>query len=263
MWSGTITIGLLNVPVTIGKAWADEREKGLRDFCATHKIPVTRNERCESCSGAPEGGKVKGVEGAEGKLHFLNENEMAGIEDSTKSPTLNVLDVQPLDDLPMEYVIGTYYLRADKKVPGSDQPFAILCDALAKTGFALVSKWCNASKQKLVFIHEHNGILCLRHLPMANEIRLPGEQETRHQQIAVADSHVDMAVKLLKATKGRKKFNHAAYEDEGLNLRREAVELLLNSDGEDRPEQKNEQEKPAPDIMAALSASLDAVKAEA
>jgi non-homologous end joining protein Ku len=47
-WSGSIQCGLLNVPVTVGSAVTDSREKSLMDVCAKHHVPIDRSERCSS-----------------------------------------------------------------------------------------------------------------------------------------------------------------------------------------------------------------------
>lgn len=261
-WRGAVQLALLNVPVTIGKAWAQGRETGLRDLCAVHKTPVDRTERCSKDADCDlSGGKIKGVEKSNGSWHAFNENEYVTIEDSTKSDTLTVLDVQPLSELPMHLSLGTYYLRRDKNVRASEAPFAILAAALGKTGFGLVVKWCSVTTQKLCVIHERDGIILLNPIPMANELREAGIEERAHEAVEVGDASLDMAVKLLTKKRGRKKFDHAAYQDDGLALRQAAVEKIL--DGKQPDEKGKTQPKSIPNAAEELLRQLKASMAEA
>lgn len=252
MWTGLLRYGLLNIPVSVGKAWQDQRETSLKTVCSKHKTLIDRSERCGGCEGPPEG-KLKAVE-VNGKFRPLNEAEYAAIEDATKSPTLDVLDAQPMAELPLIYATGTYFLRPDKKTPGAEKVFGLLVDALTQTGYGLVVKWCTSSRQKLCVIHTDGDVLVMRTVPMVDELREPGDQELAHTAGESDDQQVAMLVQLFEATRNSDGFDHAAYEDEGLALRAEAVEkILAGKPGKKAPKPKAEQ---VPDIMATLQASI-------
>jgi non-homologous end joining protein Ku len=250
----------LTAPVTIGKATAELRERGLVTVCWDHGVPIDRTERCgaghDDCTLAKSRAVAidKGDDGVEYRV--LNRTEVAAIEDSTKSSTLDVEDVQPLKDLPMVFSMGTYYLRADAKVRGSEQAFAILHAALATTRMGLVVKWCRSATQDLCVIHAAEGMLLLTKIPMLAELRKPGDQERAHWKVDVPQAQIDLATDLLKATRNSDGFQWADYEDEGYKLRAEAVDRILAGEQiEDEPEDKPEP-KMAPDIMAELKAAL-------
>lgn len=262
MWSGAISLGLLTVPCTIGKASSTERETSLLTLCEQHKVPIDRTERCGAGDSDCLLHKVRGVEVGDGEYRVLDPHEYATIEDSTKSDLLTVEDVHPLFDLPMAYGTGTYYLRADKKVKGSEQPFAVLVQALVKTDYGLVVKWCRSARQILAVIHADpdDGKLLLTTIPFANEIREPGDQEYRHADVEVPEQMLDLAVSLLDQTAAEsgETFQHDRYADEGLKLRSEAVDRIL--EGREPAPRKAAPQNVVPDLMAALAASVDASK---
>jgi Ku protein len=255
MWSGSIQLGLLNVPITVGKSWTEEREKSLVQLCADHKVPIDRTERCgaghETCSLV----KVRGVQVSEGEYKALDAAQYAHIEDSTKSDMLTILDAQPVYELPLEYGTGTYFLRPDKKVKGSVTPFAVLVKAMRKSDYGLIVKWCRSARQQLAVIHVNvDGLLVLTTIPYVNELRTAGDQERAHMEVEPDDAHVDLLVDLLEATSNEEGFQHDAYKDDGLVMRARAVNEILSG--------KTEEKKPEPvqnvgqDIMAALKASI-------
>jgi len=108
MWSGTLRLGLLTVPITLAKATSEQREKALVTVCE-HGVPINRSERCGAGEETCTLSKSKAVQVGEDEYRTLEPNEYLAIEDSTKSDTLDVLDVQPLRELPLIFGMGTYY----------------------------------------------------------------------------------------------------------------------------------------------------------
>lgn len=257
MWSGSITLGMLNVPVTIGKTWADEREPSLRDVCECHGLPIDRTERC-SVTKEPPTGKTKGVEKADGTWHKFGPNEVEAVEQATKSDTLAIEEVRALYELPIEYGTGTYYVRFAPPKKGSTaglDAFALLVKALGDNG--AVVKWCRSATQKLAVLHvNEHGHLLLTQIPMLNEWREPDRMESAHHSVEVDPKLLKMAQKLLASkTPKSEEFDWGAYRNEGIDLRSNMVEKIL---GGQKLEQKQDDEKPTPgDLMQTLLGSLE------
>ena len=115
MFSGSIELGLVNIPITIGKAFEIQREGSLVEVASLPDgsiEPIIRNEHLES--GETDWIKKKAVKMDDG-WRIFDEAEYAAIEESTKTPTLKVLDVQPASKLPLLYSTGAYYVRHDPK----------------------------------------------------------------------------------------------------------------------------------------------------
>jgi len=263
MWSGTISLGLLTVPVTIGKSWADEREQNLRDLCAVHGEPVDRTERCSSDPKCGlTNGKQKGVQ-IDSEWRKLNEDEYAKIEESTKSDTLEILDVQPAHETPLVFGTGTYYVRFDTKAKGqTPDAFANFVAALGQGDKAAIVKWCKSARQKLAILHTRgDGILLLTTVPFATEYREPGKAETAHTSVEIQQDVVDQFQAFFDAV-ASKEFDYAAYADEGLRLRSEAVEKILGGEKLQDKDEGGKQEggNKVPDLMQQLKDSIEAKK---
>jgi non-homologous end joining protein Ku len=256
-WTGAIQCGLLNVPVTVGKASGDSREKSLQDVCAKHHAPINRSERCtsgEKCDLSE--GKRKAVYVGEQKFHVFDEGEISLIEDSTNSDTLEVLDAQPLGKLPILFGLGTYYVRA--KDSASETAFAVLMEGLEKSGYGLVSKMCNSARQKLCILHAHSGILFLTQVPMHSDWRAPGAKEKAHHGKTVSEKQVNMLISLFDAVRNEDGFDYEAYSDEGIALRDAAVQRVMS--GEPKDEKAPAKLPNSDDLMADLEASIEKMK---
>jgi non-homologous end joining protein Ku len=266
MWSGSIELGLINIPITVGKAWSDERETSLITVCDHgdgHAYKINRSERCDQCGGAPTNkqaaiimGDGDGVEG----YYVLDSNEYAEIENSTKTLTLEIKDAQPLSALPMIFTTGTYYIRHDDKAKVQPKALNRLVTALGKTGYGLVCQWGNSSSQKLCVIHAERGVLLLRVIPHLSEIRVPSKRERAHFSVPANEAEVEKMIELLNAIR-KPKFDYASYVDHGLELRQAAVERILAGEQMQTPDEPQPAEEPS-DMLAALEMALAGMKGE-
>jgi non-homologous end joining protein Ku len=298
MWSGSISLGMVSIPVTIAKAWSDEREKNLRDVCAEHHTFVDRTERCSTDDIAAQvavildssknehvklreikalsqcglaSGKLKGVELESGEIRALIEAEYAAIEDKSASDALEIVDYQAVYDLPMEFGTGTYYVRYNPPKKNSKVGLDVLAtftQALAEKDHAAVVWWKRSGSWKLCALHvAPTGELLLTQLPQWNELRQPGNLERAHVGVPTDKGAVAMFQQLMSAV-ASDEFDLSSFENEALALRTAAVEKILaeGQDGgdkqeqqEDKSEQKDEGEK-VPDLMKMLQQSMKGLK---
>jgi non-homologous end joining protein Ku len=266
MWSGHIELGILTIPITIGKAWADEKVGGLMTVCV-HEVggkttpqPISRSERCELCKGSPEN-KRTAVIVDEGHLHIFDEDELAHIETSTQTPTLRIQDVQPIKDLPLMFSTGIYYIRHDEKSKVPPKALNRLVNALGKTGYGLICQWGNSSSQKLCVITARRGVLCLQVIPHRSEIRPASLKERAHFSVKDNPEETKTMVELLTALRNPNGFQYDSYQDQGYEMRKQAVDRILAGEV---PETEIEHEPKAEptDIMEALKAALQSAKKE-
>jgi non-homologous end joining protein Ku len=300
MWSGSISLGMVSIPVTIGKSWSDEREKNLRDVCAIHHTFIDRTERCSTDAHLPEkiatimgtrstneqkldhigrltecglvGGKMKGVyvEATE-KIRVLSENEYAKIEDASASDALEIVDYQPVYDLPLEFGTGTYYVRYNPPKPKSKiglDVLATFAQALAEKDHAAVVWWKRSTNWKLCALHiAPTGELLLTQLPLHSELRQPGTAERAHIGIPTDKGAVAMFQQLL-AQIGSDEFDLSRFENKALSLRQEAVEKIMAEEGGEKQEQEKKQDEPeqqgegekVPNLMKMLQDSMKDLK---
>lgn len=255
-WSGTITLDLLTIPITLGKATKSIREQSLVTLCDCCNLPVDRSERCPTNQG-PVPNKVKGVDLGDGKYKALNATEYAHIEDSTKDDRMEILDAQPTAQLPLAFGMGTYYVRAKKDDRAAAGNLAALVLGLSKTGYGLVTKWCKAAKQELAILHPYKGMLLMTVVPMVDGLVLPGDQERAHFKADVSDKIVERVADLLSEIRNSDGFAYGDYADDGLTMRQEAVDRVMNGKLDEDGKQEQKVPTPPPDMMDALMASIE------
>jgi non-homologous end joining protein Ku len=239
MFSGSISLGLVNVPITIAKAWGDEREGSLKQVCSCHKKPIDASWRCsvsmERCTDT-----VSAVQISDDEWRVISTDEMGKIEDATNSKVLEVLDVQPLARLPLLYATGCYFIRHDDKAKMRPEAMATLVASMTKAKVGLVVKWGNSTREKLCVIAAERGVLTLRVIPFWSGVRVPSKKERAHFSVKLKPRNVAKMDELLGALSNPEGFQYAEYQDEGLALRQAAVERIL--DGEE-PVQRKAPEK--------------------
>ena len=259
-WTGMIQMGMFSIPVSVAPATVEQKEESLKDLCSCHQLPIDRSERCRK--GGTDYQKVKGVQDSEGNWRKLNENEIANIEMATKSTTLEVVESQPIENLPVLFGTRAYFIRPATDNRAAATSYGILTEALAKSGNALVTKWCSRTRQKLVAIREYEGMLYMQVLPMPNELREPGALETAHKDIEVPGNAVEMTVQIINQYQPSEGFNHEAYEDIGLTMRRDAVDKVLAGDISEGEDLGMDEPQQVPDVMEMLEATMQEQKEE-
>lgn len=231
MFSGIIELGLVNIPITLGKA-VDDREAHFKTVCRCHKKPIDARWRC-SVSHELTTDTLSAVQVDENEWRVIDEAEMAQIEEATKSKILTVLDVQPIDKLPLIYAYGTYYVRHDAKSKMRPDAMTTLVASMTKNKYGLVVKWGNASRDKLCLITAESGVLVLRLIPFWENIRVASQTEREHFRGKLVKRNVEKMDELLNAFRNPEGFRYTEYSDVGRELREAAVERILS--GEEQP----------------------------
>jgi non-homologous end joining protein Ku len=229
MFTGTIELGLVNIPITLGKAVGDEREGSLKQVCRCHQKPIDARWRC-AVSHEYTTDTVAAVQVGDDEWRLIDEAEMQQIEEATKSKILTVLDVQPTSKLPLMYAYGTYYVRHDAKSKMRPDAMATLVASMTKNHYGLVTKWGNSAKEKLCFITAESGVLVLRLIPFWENIRVASSAEREHFKGKVQPKNVEKMDELLNAFRNPDGFKYAEYADAAIQLRQNAIERILSGE---------------------------------
>jgi DNA end-binding protein Ku len=265
MWSGALRINsLLQAQVAICKGSESYRGKEeLKELCACHQKPFTRNTVCEGGrhrltdekrkSGETDNTTeaVKGVETDGENYVVLGDDALAAIGDAGTSDTIELAAVVDAADAPLERSTGLYYVRPDKKVKGSAGVLTVFFAALERTGKVAIGRWAPRGREQLVAIYPVSGALALNVLMYESEIREP-DDTCLISVDAVSDPEVEVATQLLEGLPGEFDFHSA--EDSAVAVRQEAIEAART--GKPIPvREPSAQPEVVPDLMAALQAA--------
>lgn len=258
MFTGVIELGLVNIPVTLGKA-IDDREPHFRTVCRCHKKPIDARWRC-SVTEKLTTDTLSAVQVDENEWRVIDEDEMAQIEEATKSKILTVLDVQPTSKLPLMYAYGTYYVRHDLKSKVRPDAMATLVASMTKNKYGLVVKWGNASRDKLCLITAESGVMVLRLIPFWENVRVASTDEREHFKGKIQPRNVEKMDELLNAVRNPEGFRYPEYSDVGKELREAAVERILSgTEPKSRPAPPKDDDGPL-EIEKLLDLAMEAMK---
>lgn len=167
-WTGTITFGLVNVPVALYTA-TRPRGVGLR-MIGPDEAPVRRRYVCSKDETVLDADDiVRGYEIEKGKFVVVTDDELEAVE-PRKSREIDLrvfVDVSDIDPI--------YFRRAYFLVPasGTNKAYRLLAEVMEKNEQAGIATFVMRAKEYLVAIIAENGILRAETLRFADEIRKP------------------------------------------------------------------------------------------
>ena len=253
IWTGTISFGLVTVPV---KLYSAVNRKTVR----FHQLHGPTGVRIQQKRVDPSTGDevayediVKGFELSPERYVVIEPGELEAIEPK-KTRTIEIEDFVALDEIDPIFYDHPYYLAPG---PGGAKPYRLLLDAMRESGKVAVARVVIRSKEQLVAIRPLGDVLGMSTMLFADEVVDPS---TVDELEAAADvdttaRELDIAKQLIDSLANT--FDPSGYHDQ---YREQVLDLIeRKAAGEQiaiQPEAEPEAE-PVPDLMAALKASLD------
>jgi DNA end-binding protein Ku len=249
IWSGTISFGLVSVPVRMFSA---TQSKELRfHFLDKHDLQPIGYDKVRRDTGehVDDEDIIRGFEVEKGQYVPLEEEDLDRL-DIELTKTIDILDFVDLDEIDPIYFRKAYYLAPQD---GAEKPYRLLVRALEETDKVAIAKVVIRNKQHLAAVRPANGVLVLETMYYADEVREPEKVDGRVQ---VRKPEVEMAKSLVENLSG--KFDPKKYDD---TYRKELLDLLrAKAKGKPLPEPEEEPEGEVVDLMTALRESVDRTK---
>jgi DNA end-binding protein Ku len=257
IWSGTISFGLLNVPVKLYSAVA-RRGISLREIRESDGARIKHRRVAEGTDEeVPYGEIVKAFEITPDRYVPLSKDEMAAMAPE-KTRAIEVQDFVDLDQIDPIYFDSPYYLGPAE---GAEKAYSLLAKAMGESGKVAIARFVFRNKEHLAALRANDGVLTLTTMRFADEVVPSSELEDvlPEGKGKVAKREVEMAEQLIDSL--TTEFDPSAYRDE---YREELLALIeRKAEGKDvlaAPEVEEPQPTKAPDLMAALEESIAAVK---
>lgn len=167
MWSGTLTFGLVSVPVQLHSANRSASGASLR-MVDEDGTPLARRYICPAEDREVARDElVRGYEVAEGEFVVLTEEELENLEPK-KSREIDLRRFVPVGELDPVFFQRAYILTPGD---GSTKAYRLLARTMEATGRAGVATFVMRSKEYLVAILAENGILKAETMRFHDEIR--------------------------------------------------------------------------------------------
>ena len=249
VWTGTISFGLVTVPVRLTPA-TRSRDVSFNQLEAGTGSRV-RNRRVSEQTGEEITSDkiVKGYEIEKGRYVVIEKQELEALAPKA-SHTIEIEDFVDLVDIDPIYFDSPYYVLVDEKAA---KPYRLLVDAMTELGKVAVGRVVLRAKERLVAIRPLNGMLCVETMRYADEIVDPATLGLPEDEIEFTDREVSMARQLVETLSAD--FDGSKYHDE---YREQLLALIDKKAAGEEIVAQPQTDAPAKvlDLMAALEASL-------
>jgi DNA end-binding protein Ku len=249
IWNGTITFGMVNVPV---KLYSATESKSIH-FHEVHAKDGARIEHRRVCSKegkeVPYKDIVKGYEVSDGRYVVLEKDEVKAAA-GDRGKVIHLQEFVSAQDIDPVFFEKTYYVGT-RDDSGS---FQLLHQALRKTGRAGIGRFSFHDREYLVAVRASEDVLVLHTLRFHDEVVDGDQLEIEDASRKPSQKEIQMAGQLVKTLADD--FNPAGYED----TYRDAVLDLIKrkAKGEEIDLVAQEEPEQGEDLSAALEASLTA-----
>ena len=253
IWKGSISFGLVNIPIALYPATRREELK-FRLLRATDLSPVNYKRVAEKDGReVPWDQIVKGYEYDKGKYVVLKDEDFQRV-DLEATQTVDIQDFVELDEINPMYFYKPYYLEPQK---GGDKAYVLLRDALADSGKVGIAKVVIKTRQYLAGVKPEDSVLVLELMHFADEL---AEADKLHvpKKLEPGKRELDMAKALIGSMSA--KWNPEKYQDDYREALMEVIEEKVEAGGKEI-EEKPKAKKPPPtkviDLVSVLQQSLE------
>jgi DNA end-binding protein Ku len=251
LWSGSLSFGLVNVPVRLAGA-ARDLDLHFRQLHEKDGAPIEQRRHCSA-----EGEQVdweeigRGYELESGDQVVLTDEELASVQ-PRKTRTIDVeafVDVEEVDPIHFDH---PWFLVPSGDSEGTLRAYQLLVKVMEATERAALGRFVMRTKEYLVLVRPREGLLALTTLRFHDEVRpsdeiAPGGRRPAKQK-------VEQAVAVIESLSTE--WEPERYEDCYRERLTRVIEDKKKGKRVKAPEQVKEP-KPAPDLMAALQETLE------
>jgi DNA end-binding protein Ku len=248
IWSGSISFGLVSVPVRMFGA-TESKELRFHFLDRRSMAPIGYDKvNKETGKHVDPDDVVRGFEFERGRFVEVTEEDIDRL-DVELTHAIDICDFVSIAEIDPLYFRKGYYLYPQD---GAEKPYALLVRALEETGKVGIAKVVIRNKQHLAALRPYRGALVLETMYYADEVREPELPKLP----SVRKAEVDMAKTLVGQLS--EAFEPDRYHD---RYREQLLDLIrAKAEGEELPEPAEEAEGEVVDLMAALRASVERTK---
>jgi DNA end-binding protein Ku len=255
IWSGAISFGLVNVPV---KLYSATSPKSVRFHQLSSKTGARiRQKRVDPTTGeeVPFEDIVKGYELSPDRYVLIEPEELEAL-DPKATKTIDIEEFVEMSDIDPIYYDHSYYLAP---TTGGAKAYALLLEAMREANRVAIGRVVIRSKQQLCALRPTGDVMTMSTMLFGDEV-VPPDRIDELDAVGEAEAtkrELTMAQQLIDSLSGE--FDPDKYRDD---YRERVLDLIeRKAAGEEIAVQPEaEDTTPAPDLMAALEASLAEVR---
>jgi DNA end-binding protein Ku len=257
LWSGSLSFGLVNVPVVIVAAVRD-LDLHFRQLHEKDGAPIEVQRWCSKENHeVPWEEITHGYELDDGDQVIVSDLELGAIE-PRRTRTIEIEQFVDLAEVDPIYYEHPYFLLPASEDDGSTRAYRLLSEVMSQTDRAALGRFVMRAKEYLAIVRERDGALTLSTMLFADEVRPTKDVEDAHQK-----SHKPTKKQLDAATAVIEELSvdwePERYEDR-YRKRLEQVVARKRKGQTIKAPKAVEQPEAVPDLMEALERTLAEMK---
>ncbi|GER68240.1 non-homologous end joining protein Ku [Weizmannia acidilactici] len=251
IWKGTISFGLVNIPIKLHAATEDKDIK-LRSLHKKCHSPIQYEKICPVCGEEVEAGDiVKGYEITKGKFVVLEQDKLEDLRKTTEEKAVEIMDFIDMREIDPIYFNRSYYMSPNE---GGVKAYGLLRKALTESKKVGLARIVMRSKEQLAVIRVFENTLLMETIHYPDEVRNSADVPNVPADDEVSKKEIETAILLIDQL--TTSFEPEKYTDEYRSSLMELIESKRT--GKDLVTAKVKvPENNVTDLMAALQASID------
>lgn len=253
LWSGSLSFGLVNVPVQVVSA-ARDLDYHFHQLHEKDKVPIEQRRFCSKEDEEVSWEEVAHSYDLDGRQVVVSDEELASVQ-PRKTRTIDIEAFVELADVDPIYFDHPYYLIPAGDSEGTVRAYRLLLEVMDKQERVALGRFVMRTKEYLVAVRAREGALALTTMLFDDEVRptkavptggkKPSKKQLEGAKAVVEELSTD--------------WDPERYTD----CYRERLTRVINAKRKRKtievPTPEKEPE-PVPDLMAALEATLDRLR---
>jgi DNA end-binding protein Ku len=254
LWSGSLSFGLVNVPVVIVPAVRDI-DLHFRQLHEKDGAPIEVQRWCSKEDvEVPWEEIARAFEFDDGGQVIVSDDELEAIE-PRRTRTIDIDQFVDLAEVDPIYFDHPYYLVPAGSDDGSARAYRLLVDVMTRTGRAAIGRFVMRAKEHLAIVRAHDRALMLSTMLFADEVRPAKDVDAATQKAHKPSAQqLKAAVAVIEELSGE--WNPDQWKDRYRRRLRDVVSRKRKGKTIKAPEPRDTTPEKAPDLMAALEQTL-------
>jgi DNA end-binding protein Ku len=257
-WNGSISFGLVNIPVGLAPATASSARQSDVSFRLLHRTclnPIQQKRWCpfHDVEVGPDE-LVRGWEVSKGHFVSVEDAELEALEQRDTSRTIGITRFVKLDEVDPVYFDRTYFL-VPAGTEAQRRPYVLLLAAMKEAEVGAIGSFVLAGKEKLCLIRPKGDALALETMFVAEDVKSQEEIDEAVSSSEVRGPELELARQIIASLEGP--FESEDLRSEYRSQLRELLQAKLDGQEIEAPAPAAT-EAPVIDLMEALRASVAA-----
>ncbi|WP_163102722.1 Ku protein [Peribacillus alkalitolerans] len=255
MWKGSISFGLVNIPVKLHAA-TEDKDISLRNLHKECHAPIKYEKVCSACGKEVEKEEiVRAFEYIKGKYVVIEDEELEKLKKENEDKAVEIIDFVKLEEIDPIYYNKSYFLSPNE---GGGKAYSLLRKALETSGKVGIARIVIRTKEQIAIIRVMENTLLMETIHYPDEVRSFQDVPNIPAGDNVTQKELDTAIMLIDQL--TEVFQPEKYKDEYRTSLMELIESKKNGETVTAKETAAKPTGNVTDLMAMLQASIDKTK---